>query len=469
MVMACAWMPVAAQELPQRAAVDAVVTGMMQTKRIPGAAVAVLRDGAIVYQKAFGIANLETGTPMTVDSVFELASVTKPFTATAILLLVEEGKVALDDPIKKFVERAPPTWDGITIRHLLTHTSGLDSPGIPRLQGVVPLAVTSATALEFVAQQPLRWPTGEVAWYSDAAYFLLGLVIEKASAMSYREFLAKRIFAPLGMGTSSLTDRKRVLKGRVATYSLADGAYVNWRRDWDYEVPSFFGIWSTLGDLARWDVSLRRATLLSRDRLAAMWTPGRLTNGNVARVDDDFYGLGWELSNVRGHRYAGHQGASGTYFLHFVDEPLTIVVLTNLDVPSGRRHPRLMARSIAGAIDAGLRPPHMMAAQPDPAPDLTRSVVELLGALRARTPSPSMSAAYAAAYQASPGLRAWYARQLGPATYLGADAIGGRTIWGDEPLQRLVHYSADVGGVVTYLSIGLNGEKKVASLDFYVP
>jgi D-alanyl-D-alanine carboxypeptidase len=178
-------------------------------------------------------------------------------------------------------------------------------------------------------------PTGGDGWYSDAGYFLLGMVIEKASGQRYRDFMQRRIFDPAGMADTSTTDRARVLKGRVATYSLRDDVHVNWRRDWDYELPSFFGIWSTLKDLAAWDRALRRGTLLKPESLAQMTTPARLAGGHVARVYDRLYGLGWQLFDLGGHRVAGHEGASGTYLLRFLDEPLTIVLLTNLDVQSG--------------------------------------------------------------------------------------------------------------------------------------
>ena len=459
-----------AQTLPPAAAIDAVVSQELKVRGIPGAAVAVVEKGVIVFQRAYGIANLETATPVDTSSVFELASITKTFTAAAIMILVEEGRVRLDEPLSAYIDRTPSAWSHITIRHLLTHTSGLDAGAMPHIQGSIPMNVTIAQTFDFIAQQPLKWPTGEVGWYSDAGFFLLGMVIEKASGQKYREFLAHRVFEPLHMESSSVTDRARVIKGRVATYSLRDGEHVNWRRDWDHELPSFFGIWSTLKDLAAWDASLRDSTLLPAAHIAQMWTPGTLINGTAAKVDDGFYGLGWELADVRGRQVVGHQGASGTYLLRFLDEPLTIIVLTNLDVQSGQRHPRALARAIAGAVKRQYAPPHMLTPRSDPLPDVTRIVATVLADFGARRASIAMSEAYATSYRASPGAQAWYFRQLGgaaPPRYLAHDELSGRSLWGGEPLARLVHYATDVKGVSTYLSAGITADGKLGSLDFY--
>ena len=454
---------------PNAAAVDAVVQREMQVRRIPGAAVAIVDNGAIVFQRAYGFANLETETPLTVQSIFEIASLTKQFTAAAILMLVEEGKLRLDDLLSAYIADTPPAWQRITLRHLLTHTSGLDSSAMPRAEGSAPLAVSRAQALEFILQQPMFAPTGRTGWYSDAGYVLLGLVIEKVSGRTYREFITERVFKPLRMERSSLRDKTRVLKGRVSTYSMRNGEVVNWRRESDYEVTSAFGIHSTLDDLAAWDASLRRATLLEPASLEAMWTPARLDNGEHARVFMHRYGFGFELADLRGRPTVGHGGASGTYMLRLVDEPLTVIVLTNLE--SEDRHPRVLARAVAGAVRPQLRPPDMLTPAPDPDGELTRGVRTLVADVGARRASPMMSTAYAAWYQASIGAQAVMARQLAGAVgldYLAHDDLGGRSLWGAEPLSRLVHYATTANGRTYFLSVGITADRKVGSLEFQV-
>jgi D-alanyl-D-alanine carboxypeptidase len=278
--------PAARSPLPQNrpatthTAVDAAVSGEMRAGRIPGAAIAVVENGAIVMQAAYGVADLEHDVPMTTSAVFEIASLTKPFTASAIMMLVEDGKVRLDDPVNAYLDRTPASWNGITIRHLLTHTSGMDISAMPRTDGIAPLRVTKSHAFDFIVQQPLRWPVGNVGWYSDAGYVLLGMVIEKASGQNYRDFITRRIFDPLAMHRSSLRDLARVLKGRVPVYSFRDGNHFNWRRVSEYEVPSAFGIYSTVQDLAAWDASLRQAKLLKPSSLD---TCGRRRGSTTAR------------------------------------------------------------------------------------------------------------------------------------------------------------------------------------------
>ena len=452
----------------QATRIDSVIGFEMRLRRIPGVAVAVVENGNVVFKRAYGTANLETETPLTTDAVFELASVTKQFTAAAIMLLVEEGKVGLDQPISTYIADTPAEWSAITVRHLLTHTGGLAINGLPRVNESALLVVRTPVALDYVKKQPMQFPTGTQGWYSDAGYFLLGVIIEKASGMSYREFMQQRVFDRLQMSNTSILDKARVLKKRVPTYTIREGELQNWRRDWDYELPSFFGIFSTLDDLAKWDLALRGNSLLQATSLQQMWTPAKLDNGQFARVTDRLYGFGFELYDVRGHRTVGHSGASGTYLLRFIDQPLSIIVLTNLDSPSGGRHNHLLARSIAGALRPELRPANLLPPQTDPAPETTAAVKTLLDALVANQDSELMSPAYRAWYATARGFRAFFSGQLRgftPLKYLATDDIAGKPQWETDKLDRLVHYQTDANGRVFHLTIGLTREGKIGRLD----
>jgi CubicO group peptidase (beta-lactamase class C family) len=455
--------------LPAQAAlVDSLVRHDMQVRRIPGVAIAVVENGRVTLERAWGVANLETETPLATDAVFELASITKQVTAAAVMLLVEAGQVVLDTPITVYVDSTPPHWSGITVRHLLNHTAGLDIGAVPRHEGSAPLTISTRAAFSFITQQPAHSPPGRDGWYSDAGYFLLGMIIERASGQPYRRFLQERIFDPLEMTRSSVLDKARILKGRVPTYSMREGELVHWRRDWDYELPSFFGIFSTLGDLVKWDAALRDTTLLSRASLAQMWTPGRLDNGHAARVLDHFYGMGLELSDLRGHRTVGHGGASGTYLLRFLDQPLTVIVLTNLDSPSGRRHAPRLARAVAGAVRPALTPPEALAPRADPAPQITRGIDTLLADIAANRRPALFSDAYAGWWATALGRRAVARNQLrgvGPVSYVASDEVAGRTLWDADPLVRLIYYRATAGDRTLQLTVGLTREGKVGRLD----
>lgn len=320
--------------------IDAFVAREMQTRNIPGVAIGIIDHGQIT-KRVYGVANLEMETQVRTDSVFEIASVTKPFTAMAVMQLVEEGKVHLDDPITNFIERTPPAWKNITVRQLLSHTSGTRGGGWVERDGSPLLDITTREQFEDIVRSPLLFGPGEGAAYSDPGYFLLGMVIEKASGLRYSAFMQQRVFAPAGMSSSRILDRREIVKGHVSCYTLRDGRIENGRRVWQHELPSYYGMASTVEDLIRWDLALGQGALLKTNILALMWTPAKLSNGQLAQVDGQPYGLGWFIQDLNGHRIIGHPGFLGSMFLRFLDDGLTIIVLTNLDAESGSPHIKL--------------------------------------------------------------------------------------------------------------------------------
>ena len=200
--------------------------------------------------------------------------------------------------------------------------------------------------------------------------------------------------------------------------------------------------------------------------LEQIWTPATLENGHHARVFGHRYGFGWELSDVRGHPTVGHGGASGTYILRLVEEPLTIIVLTNLETEE--RHPRALARAIAGAVRARYQAPETLTPHTDPDPALTRAMQALVGDIAMRRGSSMMSDRYAAWYKDAIGARAVMARQLTNASalnYLAYYDLGGRSLWGSAPLWRQVHYLIEAGGRSYVISAGLTSDRKVTEFD----
>lgn len=459
--------------------IDAYITQQMQARRIPGLAFAVVEDGQVTLKKAYGIANLETDTPVKTGSIFHVASLTKQFTAAAIMMLVEEGKVRLDDSIAAYLNPAPESWAKITVRHLLTHTSGIMPGAIIRVdaqgklttrEGAALLDITAKRALEVIAQSPLIFPAGERIMYCDAGYFLLGLVIEKAAGQPYQDFMQKRFFEPLRMTDSGILDRWKIVKGSVPVYTLRNGQLAPWRRDWQYEVNAFAGICSTIEDLAKWDAALRRGKLLKQSSLDLMWTPAQLNNGQEAMMFGDAYGFGWTLGEVRGYRTAEHAGASGAYILRFLDDNLTIIVLTNLDVTAGSQ-PGLLARGMAGLLKPQYRPPNMLTPQADPSPQTTREINALLSEMAEGRDSPNMTTAHRAFYNNLP----LPARQedgrllktLKSLTYLAGDDVTGRGLKKmGEPVARISYYQGEMEGRTFYFTFWLTKEGKIAYLRF---
>jgi CubicO group peptidase (beta-lactamase class C family) len=310
-------------------AIDTIVEASIDPQG-PGIAVAVAQDGNSLHCKGYGFANLEWSNPVTTDTVFRLASLTKPFTATAILLLEQRGKLSLSDPITRYLPDAPEDWRAITIERLLTHTSGLKDyknlDGFIRIWSRADLSPRELMTL--FADLPLDFEPGAQFSYTSSNYVLLGLLIEIISGMSYSEFISRHIFAPLGMDHSHYMLQGIVIPRRAA-------GYVHVRQG--YQIAPFRsvttsyasgGLGSTAEDLLTWDRALRTDRLLSKEMRERVITPPTLANGQPS-----VYGLGWYVENLQGHRVAYHPGdveGFSTLMVQFLDVPVTIIVLANV-------------------------------------------------------------------------------------------------------------------------------------------
>jgi CubicO group peptidase (beta-lactamase class C family) len=324
--------------------IDDYVRAEMASRRIPGVAIVLMDKGQIVKSATYGIANLETNSPVTPQSVFDLASLTKPFTAAAVMMLVEDGKIDLNESVRKYVTGLPAAWESMTVAHLLSHTAGLPSLFPEEEEGPPMLEVSAASQFASLVKMQLRSAPGTRGEYSDPGYFLLGVVIEKVSGKRYGDFLAERIFRPLAMNSTELIDHWKIVRNRVSDYILPRNELLNARRDYQVELPSYFGLRSTIDDLANWERALYEATALKRDTLKRMWTPAKLTDGRENSVGGRPYGFGWMLGDFDGHPLAEHSGFTGTDMLRLLDNGKTVIVLTNLGVVRSR--PESLARGI---------------------------------------------------------------------------------------------------------------------------
>lgn len=302
---------------------DAFVAEQMRAQRIPGLAVAIVQDGEIIVAKGYGFADVAAQTPVTPETVFRIASVSKQIIAAGVLRLVDDGRVRLDDPIGRWLEGAPASWDGITVRHLLTHTSGLvrESPGF-RADRLQPEAEVIRAAYDL----PLRFQPGEKWEYSNLGYFILAEIITRASGLPWSTFLVEEMFLPLGMTSTRASHDRGELDGIAQGYRDNDA--------WN-EAPDFIAarpsgaFFSTVLDLAKWEAALHDGSLLSDSTLAQAWTPVRLNDGSTYD-----YGFGWQLSTVLGRRAVHHGGGmpgARAYYLRFPDDGLAVIVLMNLD------------------------------------------------------------------------------------------------------------------------------------------
>ena len=315
---------------------DAAVRQEMKEQHIPGIGLAVVRNGRIVKAKGYGLANVELNTRVSPETVFNAGSISKQFTATAILLLAEEGKLGLDDSIAKYFPEAPPALKAVTIRHLLTHTSGIPdvSDGTEETHGVKGVVdfhreYTEDELARAYLAQPLDSQPGTKWNYCNACYDLLGFLIHRVSGKPYGDFLRERIFAPLGM-TTRVFSYADIILNRANGYSLVDGALKNAPRWWSQSILSGAagGLWMNVLDLAKWDAALYSERIIKRSSLEAMWTPVPLDDGSAYPG-----GMGWFIASAKGHRLVFHTdggpGDSGV-ISRYLDDRLTIIVMTNL-------------------------------------------------------------------------------------------------------------------------------------------
>ena len=309
----------------------------------PGLAVIVLKNGEAVFKQGYGLANLETRAAITPDTDFRLASFTKQFTATCIMLLVHDGKLSYDDTLTKIFPGFPAYGGAITVRMLLTHTSGVKGyedlyavqfPGVDDRK--VP-QIKDAEILTLMEQQSAtEFPPGSQWRYSNTGYAMLAIIVEKVSGKPFGEFLRERIFAPLKMtGTLAYEKGKNQVPHRALGYASKKGAWVEADQSSTSAVLGDGGIYSNVEDLAKWDRALREHTLLSAAELQAAFTPVKVPGG--AKKDDGSpteYGFGWFLDPYQGRRRTWHSGTTTgfrTFIDRFVDEGLTIVILCNRD------------------------------------------------------------------------------------------------------------------------------------------
>jgi D-alanyl-D-alanine carboxypeptidase len=306
-------------------AIDDAIERMMRGRQVPGLALVVVKDGKIVREKGYGMANVELGVPVTPDTVFQSASTGKTFTAALFLLLEKDGKLKLDDPISRYLDNTPHAWAGITIRHLLTHTSGL---GDPYTKIDLRKDYTDEELIALEASMPLLSAPGERFAYSNAGYHLLGFIAKRVGGKFFGDQLNERVFAPLGMKTAGVISETDIVPGRAAGYERIDGKLLNQR----WVAPSLNRtadgtIHLSARDLARWSMALDGDTILDARAKEASWTPAHLSDGSSSP-----YGLGWYVGTHNGHRLIQHGGAWQGFkaaLARYPDDGLTVIVLAN--------------------------------------------------------------------------------------------------------------------------------------------
>jgi D-alanyl-D-alanine carboxypeptidase len=330
--------------------VDDYVKAEMQKQHVPGLSLAVIKDGKIIKAEGYGLANVELNVPARPETVYKIGSVSKQFIASGIMLLVEEGKVGLDDKISKFLEGTPETWKEITVRHLLTHTSGI----VREAPGFDPLKIQyDADVIKTAYPLPLRFAPGEKYEYCNVGYFTLAEIIRKVTGKPWGEYLNERMFLPLEMNATRTTTITEIVQNRANGYARKDGRMQN--ADTYFALRPSGAFLSSVLDLAKWDAALYTDRILKQSVRDQMWSPVKLNNGTSHP-----YGFGWELGTLSGHKFVRHGGSLPGFraaLTRFVDDKLTVVVLTN----GGNANPALIALGVADIYIAGLIPQRTVA------------------------------------------------------------------------------------------------------------
>jgi CubicO group peptidase (beta-lactamase class C family) len=349
--------PLDAQHLQ---AIDAFVAKELARQKIPGLAVGIYSRGQVLLAKGYGLANVELNVPVKPETIFQSGSVGKQFVSAAVMMLVEEGKLSLDDSVTKYFPEAPATWKPILLKNLLSHTSGLTEyeteertgpkgPFYMRLDFTEDELVTKIEAL------PIEWAPGEKWAYRNTNYVLLGVLIHKITGKRYDEFLAERIFRPLGMTSTRLISDRDIIPNRSAGYELDNGELKN--QEW--VSPTFNStadgtLYFNVLDLAKWDAALYGTQLLKQSSLDRIWTVYPLNDG---KSNPAGYGFGWSIGKQNEHKLIEHNGAWQGFtcdISRYPDDNLSVVVLTNLD--AGHSDPTVIAHVVAGLVDAPLLP-----------------------------------------------------------------------------------------------------------------
>lgn len=441
--------------------IDDLAEKHLKRNNAPALSLAVLKEGAVIKAKGYGVANLELKVPATAETVYQLASVTKQFTATGVMLLVEEGKVRLTDPIGKHVKGLPEAWSNITVRHLLSMTSGLKDylSIVPPKRGREDF--TYEQIVDLIRDEPVNFAPGERYQYSNSNYILLAMLIRSISGKSYDGFLAEKVWGPLGMRATQRDNPSDVIPNRAGLYEWQSNKFENVR----FLSPTLWnngdgGLISTVLDLGKWDAALYGDRILSRATLEQMWSPQKLNGG-----EESSYGFGWDLGQIRGHRMVGHAGGrpgTATQITRFVDRKLTVIVLMN-----GGGNPQRLAIQVAGHYIPGLTL-DSLPMEKDANPELTARLKECLRELADKKDSPLLTEEFRKSFGNS---RRRFAalqedtREMKGFTFVRSEEPNAPRRLG-VPIARVCFFKIETNDDPRFYEVDLTKDNQVAWVDF---
>ncbi len=429
---------------------DSYIRAEMRNRSIPGLAVAVVRDGRIVATQAYGTADLDLDVPVSLDTVFPIASLDKQLTASGIMLLVQEGKVRLDDEISGYFADPPAAWKGIRVAHLLSHASGLPDVVEEELDGRPFTTYSTDQLLANVQRQALLFPPGTAYHYSDAGLFLCQLITEKVTGMPWWRFVTERLFNPAGMTSIAYIDPAAIVKNRVSGYGLkANGEIIPNRRLAVDLGPLYNDVGATVIDFARWAAALETDRVVPPALRDQMWTAKARANDILYWRD---YGFGWGLDSYRGVRVVLHSGYTGMAIVVLPEQRISVIVFTNLDNRFGTD-----AHGLALGV-AGMYVPEVsllgMPRKTDPDTGRTKRVEDELARLMKGEPDYSQYAR-----SLFHGIQEGTIDFATRAPHLGA--LQSFSFLEERADEKLVYYRADFAKARLFLRVGFDEEGKI--------
>jgi CubicO group peptidase (beta-lactamase class C family) len=434
--------------------IDEYVRDEMQRQKVPGVAVAIVKDGVEFKAQGYGIANLEHQVPVGPDTIFQSGSIGKQFTAALVMLLVEDGKLSLSDPLTKFFPDAPPGWGSITVRHLLTHTSGIPDYTEDQIDYRKDYTEDELAGLAYAMK--LEFPAGARWNYSNTGYVLLGIIVHKVSGAFYGDDLAARVFKPLGMKTARVISETAIVPNRAAGYDLNNGELEN--QAWvspALNTTADGSLYLSLRDMIAWDAGFRARAVLKPDSWQQVLTPVQLNSGRTYP-----YGFGWFLEKRGGQPLQQHGGAWQGFtsqYSRFIGDDLSVIVFAN----GSHADPERFADGIAGIMNPALAVPDLKPIE-DRAPQVTAQLRRLLDEARAGKLSPNEFGYVRAGF--FPGVAEEIRKQLetlGPTTEM---VLVEKTEKGDD---RIFTYQVSFGEEVRYYTAGLAPDGRLSRFGLW--
>jgi len=459
--------------------IDAYIRAEMKAEQIPGLSYAVVSNGNIIDSGAYGWANAELKAPVTSHTLFNIGSIGKTFTATAIMLLQKDGKLSINDPINKYLDSLPDAWKTITIKHLISHTSGIkdyahDFPGYPFIEQDRKQEITEAQFIRAATNLPLNFQPGERWAYSNSNFVLLGFIIHKLSGKSMGDFMKERLFAPAGMKQTRYTSVSEILPNRASGYlldeddnnKLINGIYISNF----FSTMGDMGILTTATDLARWSIAQDEEKVLDKKILQQMWTPSKLNNNlEAVGILGVNYGFGWTLQDHRGNKETGHSGSFMNGYTaqltRFPEKHFAVIVLTNLNPTNVS----LISYDIAGFYFPELKGIDQLKPETNEDSSLEKNVYGLLNGLATNNLDTSLvTTNFKQRINPITGLVFNQAVLKMSLRFVHSDLIkSGNLLRYDVPVRKIDYYEIRLRNETHYLAIYFTANNKIADMRGY--